>query len=108
MNRATPYSKETTSGSSMASMPNADPSDIMSQARDQVSEMAGQARDTAMTAAEEFKNVVSRHPYATIAAAAGFAFVVGALWKLNQPRSRFDAFWDQLPSRADVMGRRWR
>lgn len=108
MNRATPYSHETATGSPLASSLGADPADVMNKAREHVSEMAEQARDTALTAAEEAKNLVTRHPYATIAAAAGFAFIVGALWKLNQPRSRYDALWDQLPSRADLMGRRWR
>jgi hypothetical protein len=89
-------------------MPSADPAVVIGQAREQVTEMAERARDTALTAAGEVRDVVGRHPYATIAAAAGFAFIVGALWKVNQPRSRYEALWDQLPSRADLMGRSWR
>lgn len=106
MNRAPQH--VTSSGSVGGTLPSADPRAVMHDMRDKVSEMADEAGHQAMTFAGEAKDIVARHPYATIAAAAGFAFVVGALWKLNQPRSRFDAFWDQMPGRADLMGRRWR
>jgi hypothetical protein len=106
MNRATPH--ETSSGTYSGTLPSADPRAVMHNMRDKVSGLADEAGQQAMTFAGEAKQIITRHPYATIAAAAGFAFVVGALWKLNQPRSRFDALWDLLPSRADMMGRHWR
>lgn len=106
MNRAVPT--DTTTGGRTGTLPYQDAAQAMQDLRNQVTEFAEDAGERALTTASEVRNVVSRHPYATIAAAAGFAFVVGALWKLNQPRSRFDALWDQLPSRADMMGRRWR
>lgn len=106
MNRAPQH--ETSSGSVGGTLPSADPRAVMHDMRDKVSEMADEASQKAMTFTTEVKEIVTRHPYATIAAAAGFAFVVGALWKLNQPRSRYEALWDQLPSRADLMSRNWR
>ncbi len=106
MNRAAPH--QTSSGTTSGPLPSSDPRAVMHDMRDTVSGMAEEAGQHAMTFAAEAKQIVARHPYATIAAAAGFAFVAGALWKLNQPRSRFDAFWDQMPGRADLMGRRWR
>jgi hypothetical protein len=79
----------------------------MQDMRDQVSELADEAGQQAMTFAGEIKDVANRHPYAAIAVAAGVAFTIGALWKLNQPRSRTDAVWDRLPSRSDLMSCRW-
>jgi len=92
----------------MPSMPAVDPNRVMSQGREQIEELATDSRETVMTVAEEFKCMISRHPYATVAAEAGFAFVPGALWTIKQPRSGMDALWDQLLSRVEFLRRRWR
>ena len=105
MNRATP--SENSTGSYSGMLPASDPRAVMQDMRDQVSEVADEAGKQAMTFAGEIKDVANRHPYAAIAVAAGVAFTIGALWKLNQPRSRIDAVWDRLPSRSDLMSRRW-
>src|SRR5262245_53873668 len=69
------------------------------------------ARASAM--AGDLRAAVERHPYTTLAIAAGLAFAVGALWKLGQnrqPYSRLDAWLAQLPElpSRERMLRRWR
>lgn len=107
MNRASPYS-DTSTGLRGGSLPYQDAAEAMQDMRNQVSKYADEAGKQALSLAGEVKNVATRHPFATIAVAAGLAFTIGALWKLNQPRSRFDDLWDRLPNRSDLMGRRWR
>ena len=88
--------------------------DTVEEAKTQVSEMAQRAGNEVRTAAEEVKDLVVRNPYATLAVAAGLAFAVGALWKLNsRPSSRFERILRDLqnidmPSRADILSGKWR
>ncbi|MEZ5901044.1 MAG: hypothetical protein R3D51_16305 [Hyphomicrobiaceae bacterium] len=84
------------------------------EAKAQVSEMAQRAGKEARTVAEDVKDIVVRNPYTTLAVAAGLAFAVGALWKLNsRPSSRLDRVLRNLqnvdlPSRADILSGKWR
>jgi hypothetical protein len=71
-------------------------------------------RERAGAMAGDLRAAIEQHPYTTLAIAAGLAFTVGALWKLGQtrqPYSRLEAWRAQLPelpSREDLLPRRWR
>ena len=76
---------------------------------DQVSEIG----ERAGTMANEIGAAIKERPYTTLAIAAGLAFAVGALWKLQQrqSQSRLDAWLarlPELPSRESLLPRRWR
>jgi hypothetical protein len=72
---------------------------------------------SAASMASELANAVKERPYVTLAIAAGLAFAVGAVWKLNarRPQSRLESLLAQLaeltPSRLGGHGhlpRSWR
>ena len=83
---------------------------------DKMGETARDIGERAGTLAEDIGAAIRERPYTTLAVAAGLAFAVGALWKLNhrQPRSRLDGLRAQLhamPSTQDLQNllpRRWR
>lgn len=107
MNRAA--HTETNAGSSRGSLPSSDPRRVMHDMRDAVSDMAEEATDRALSLGGEVKTMATKHPYATIAVAAGLAFTIGALWQIGQTqrRSRLERMWDNLPNRDDLY-RYWR
>ena len=55
--------------------------------------------NSAGTLAGDLTSAVKERPYATLVIAAGFAFAIGALWKLShrKPASRIDRIRSQLP-----------
>jgi hypothetical protein len=83
---------------------------------DQVSETARDMGDRAGAMASELGAAIKERPYTTLAIAAGLAFAVGALWKLNQrqPQSRLDSWLAQVPELPNaerlhsLLPRRWR
>lgn len=81
-------------------------------AREQVATMAEDASEMAMTMTEDMATAIRNHPYASVAVAAGLAFAIGALWKLNQPKSRFKSWMRSMPDMESVksgdFSRLWR
>ena len=80
---------------------------------DQATETARNMGDRAASLASDLGAAVRDRPYTTLAVAAGLAFAVGALWKLGhqRPQSRWDALitrLPELPTREDLLPRRWR
>jgi hypothetical protein len=87
--------------------------DQLSEAAGTASEQARELAGKAGTLAGELGTAVKERPFTTLAIAAGLAFAVGALWKLNhsRPQSRLDSFRAQLPempSKVSLLPRRWR
>lgn len=79
---------------------------------DQVSETAQDLGARAVGLAGEFATAIRERPYTALAMAAGFAFAVGALWKIGhrRPTSRWDALtahMQGLPSGQKLLGRHW-
>ena len=66
---------------------------------DQIEDTARSMGDLAGTLAGDLTSAVKERPYATLVIAAGFAFAIGALWKLShrKPASRIDRIRSQLP-----------
>jgi hypothetical protein len=79
-------------------------------------EMSERARDLgrrARSMSSELVSAIEERPYTTLAIAAGLAFAVGALWKLNQgrPQSRWESWHNALPDLPrpeTLVPRRWR
>ena len=78
----------------------------------QAAEKAQDVAERAVDAADSIGAAVRERPYTSLAMAAGFAFVVGAMWKSGRRRPRPQ--WDSLLARMpDVpvqewLPRRWR
>jgi hypothetical protein len=108
-------------------MPQPGPSEYLSQqpaAPEQAREVMRQLGDNAQgignsatNMASELANAIKERPYVTLAIAAGLAFAIGAVWKLNarRPQSRLESLLAQLaeltPSRLGAhshLPRTWR
>ncbi len=63
-------------------------------------ETANEVRERANEVAGDLAETIKEHPYATIALAAGLAFAIGALWKIqaNSRRSQLEQWMSYLPN----------
>ena len=79
---------------------------------EQVSEKAREVGQRAVSLTEDIAEAIRERPYTALAVAAGLAFAVGALWKLQQrPPTRLEALLGQLPEppgRDSLIPSRWR
>ena len=73
--------------------------DLLEKATDQLGKTARAIGGQIEQLAEETVAAVKEHPLATLAIAAGFAFALGALWKIRgSQQSRMDAILAHVPS----------
>jgi len=73
---------------------------------------ASEVGDSAEQVVAEVAATIKEHPVATLAIAAGLAFALGALWKLQapSPQSQVEALLARLPElpKADRIRSMWR
>lgn len=83
-----------------------------SDVKDQVMEAVQHVSERAAEVADDAVGLVKQHPYTTLAVAAGLAFAVGALWKMqSRPhRSQLDQLLARVPDlpSASALRSYWR
>ena len=79
---------------------------------DQATETAQDVAERAVETAGSIGAAVRERPYTSLALAAGFAFVVGAMWKSGgrRPRSQWESLVARMPDVPvqEWLPRRWR
>jgi hypothetical protein len=75
---------------------------------EQARDLGRQAVDQTVEATTTARDIVKENPTATLAAIAGVAFIIGALWMVGRSRYARPTLLDRLADLQAELPRRWR